>query len=359
MKLDSRHITITDIAREAGVSRATVSGVLNNNPAVAQKTRERVLHIIKKHRYSPNETARALARRQTGLIGLVVKDISNPLYSQISLGVEAACSKSQYNVVIGNTHTRPEQEVEYLNLLKRRRVDGIIILPLQRKSDLKIFQELEQRKFPFVLLGDLDGIKAPLIRSDDTTGIYQAATLLFKNGYKRLLYLSGPEYFLASSRRKQGFEKAHRDLGYTIREDQCLICGWRMQDGYCMGIELSTTIRDRFDGIVCYNDSIAIGLMRALTEKGIKIPDNIGIIGFDDSRLANYVVPGLTTVAQPAYDMGYKAADILIQRIQSDHPQQIKPIILDTELIIRETCGSFRGKSSKFIASPCKEKAEI
>ena len=358
MSVSSKHITISDIAKEAGVSRATVSGVLNNNPAVAQKTREHVLRVIEKHNYSPNETARALARRHTGLIGLVVKDISSPLYSGISLGVEAACSKSKYNVVIGNTHTKAELEIEYLNLLKRRRVDGIIILPLQRQSDIKLFHELEERHLPFVLLGDLPDVRAPLVRSDDITGAFNATAHLLKNGYRRLLYLSGPLDFLASERRKQGFRKAHQDIGMSVSDDQEIICGWRIQDGYCKGIERYRTIRNKFDAVFCYNDSVAIGLIRALSENGIRIPEEIGIIGFDDSEFSNYINPGLTTVAQPSFEIGYRATEILIDRIKSDHLKSVESVLLDTKLIIRETCGSYRNKGKKYVAMGCNQEPE-
>ncbi|MDZ7722327.1 MAG: LacI family DNA-binding transcriptional regulator [candidate division KSB1 bacterium] len=358
MKRSHRHITISDIAREAGVSRATVSGVLNNNPAVAYKTRERILKIIAKHNYSPNETARALARQHTGMIGLVVKDISNPLYSSISLGVEAACSKSKYNVVIGNTHTKPEQEVEYLKLLKRRRVDGIIILPLQKESDLEMFHELEQRKLPFVLLGDLEGVQAPLVRADDITGAYNAASHLLKNGYRRLLYLSGPKEFMASDRRRQGFVKAHQDFGMPVDKDQIRVCGWRMQDGYCTGTEYFEQIKSRFDAVFCYNDTIAIGLIRAMLEKGIRIPEEIGVIGFDDSEFGNYITPGLTTVAQPAFDIGYRAAEILIDCIKNDNPPNTETTLLNTTLMIRETCGSYRNNGRKYMAMGCNQELD-
>ena len=145
-------ITIADIAKEAGVSRATVSGVLNDNPNVSAKTRERILEIIKKHNFTPNAVARALALRHTGLIGLIVKDISNPLYSKISLGVEEVCEKQGYNVIIGNTHTSTEREADYVELLKQRRVDGLILFPMQKEVDISHLHELVQLNLPFVLL---------------------------------------------------------------------------------------------------------------------------------------------------------------------------------------------------------------
>ncbi len=201
-------ITIADIAKEAGVSRATVSGVLNNNPNVSTKTRERISAIIKKYNFTPNAVARALALQHTGLIGLIIKDISNPLYSKISLGVEQVCEKEGYSVIIGNTHTDIDREVAYMDLLKQRRVDGLIIFPAQRGVHVGHLQELLQQKLPFVLLANVPGIDTDLVRCDDEGGAFAAVQQFIRSGRKKLIYISGPGDFLASDRRLNGFRRA-------------------------------------------------------------------------------------------------------------------------------------------------------
>ena len=149
--MDEMALTISDIAQLAGVSRATVSGVLNGSSTVSEKTKKKVLAIIEKHNYRPNEVARALALRHTGLIGLIIRDISNPLFSKIALGVEEVCIRRGYSVIIGNTRKEPEREITNINLLRRRRVDGLIIIPLQNVPDLSHIWELKREKYPFVL----------------------------------------------------------------------------------------------------------------------------------------------------------------------------------------------------------------
>ncbi len=331
-------MTISDIAKEAGVSRATVSGVLNDNPHVAEKTREKVLAIIEKYNFSPNQIARALALRQTGLVGLIVKDISNPLYSKISLGVEEVCEEAGYNVVMGNTHTETERELEYLNLLKRHRVDGLLILPLQRDTKLPAFQELLEAQLPIVLLGDLPDIDADLVRSDDESGAYHAASHLIQNGRRRLMYISGPESFYASARRLKGFKRAMQENNVEFDEQNVIYSGWRFNDGYATGQELCRS-RSLLDaGLFCYNDSVAIGLMRALFENGYKIPDDLEIIGFDDAGVGKYLQTSLTTVAQPAREIGRRAAQLLLEKINfKGENWQSKKIFLETTLVIRET----------------------
>jgi len=331
-------MTISDIAKEAGVSRATVSGVLNDNPNVADKTREKVLAIIEKYNFSPNQIARALALRQTGLIGLIVKDISNPVYSKISLGVEEVCEEAGYNVVMGNTHTETERELEYLNLLKRRRVDGLLILPLQRDTELSAFQELLKAQLPIVLLGDLPDVDADLVRSNDEIGAYRAALHMIGNGRRRLMYISGPESFYASERRLNGFRRALQEQNINFDEHLVFYSGWRLEDGYATGQELCRSHSLLDAGIFCYNDSVAIGLMRALYENGYNIPNDLDIIGFDDAGVGKYLQTSLTTVAQPAREIGRRAAQLLLEKINfKGENWESKKIFLDTTLVIRET----------------------
>ncbi len=333
--------TISDIAHEAGVSRATVSGVLNDNPNVSAKTRERVLAIIKKHNYEPNHMARALALRKTGLVGLIVKDISNPLYSKISLGVEEICEAAGYSVIIGNTHKDWQREVEYVNLLKRRRVDGLIIFPLQRGVNISHIRELQEANLPFVLLAEVPGIDADLVRADDKTGAYNATRHLLEQGYRDLVYISGPESFLANDRRLLGFQNALQEFAITF-DSSCLVkSGWRFHDGYEAGKSLIQQKKKLPDGAFCYNDPVAIGFMRALSENGIQIPRQVAVIGFDDSSVSAYLNPGLTTVAQPAREIGRQAAQRLMERIREKTKRApAKHIYMQTHLVIRESCGA-------------------
>ncbi len=333
-------ITISDIAKEAGVSRATVSGVLNNNPNVSSKTRERVLQIIKKYNFTPNAVARALALQHTGLVGLIVKDISNPLYSKISLGVEEVCEKEGYSVIIGNTHTDTAREVAYTELLRQRRVDGLIVFPMQKNVDTTHLQALAQQKLPFVLLADVPGIEADLVRADDENGAFEAVQHLIRNGRQNLIYVSGPEEFLASERRLKGFQRALEANGLPFKESQVIRSGWRLEDGYKAGALLARGFTPLPDGVFCYNDPVAIGVIRGLIDHGISTPGDVGVVGFDDAFVSGYLNPGLTTVAQPAREIGSAAARRLLERIRSqDKEWQPRKQYLKAKLVIRESCG--------------------
>jgi len=338
-------ITISDIAQIAGVSRATVSGVLNNSPLVSKKTKERVMAIIKEYNYRPNEIARALALKHTGLLGLIVKDISNPLYSKITLGVEEACAENGYSVIIGNTHKNWDKEVSHVNLLKRRRVDGLIIFPLQKGTDLSHIRELKEEDYPFVLLAEVPGIEADLVRSDDETGALGAVEHLIKLGRKRIAYITGPDTALASDRRLSGFRRALEKNKISFSEHCVLKGGWRFEDGYTAGKEMLSRGDFNPDGVFCYNDQVAIGFIRALGESGLQVPRDVAVVGFDDAGVSAYLETSLTTVAQPAKKIGYESAKLLIKRIMEKRNKDaehmpIEKKFLKTELIIRESCGA-------------------
>ena len=334
-------MTIGDIARLAGVSRATVSGVLNSSPTVSEKTRIKVLAIIKKHNYRPNEVARALALNHTDTLGLVVKDISNPLYSKISLGVEEIIDEENFSVIIGNTHKDQKREVSLVTMLKRRRVDGLIIFPVQKTENIQHIKDLVNENYPFVLLAEIPGIDADFVRADDETGAFEATAHLLKLGRQKVGYISGPESALASDRRRKGYERALLANGVTPNSDLVRLGGWRVEDGYRAGREFISCSGNCPDSVLCYNDSVAIGLMRALVEAGVKVPQDTAVIGFDDAGVGAFLETGLTTVAQPAQEIGRRAAKLIMDRIKeiSDFTETQK-VLLNTKLIVRETCGA-------------------
>jgi len=333
-------MTIGDIAKLAGVSRSTVSGVLNNSPTVSKKTQKRVLAIIEQYNYKPNEIARALALNHTGLIGLVVKDISNPLYSKIALGVEEVCDENGYSMIISNTHVDWKRQVKNINILKRRRVDGLIIFPLQRGYDLRDFNELIIEKYPFVLLAEIPDVAADVVRADDETGAYNATTHLIKQGRKKIAYISGPDTTFASIRRLSGYKKALMDNNLQFVNKFVRKGGWRLDDGYKAGLNLLKCDIECPDGVFCYNDSVAIGLIRVLTERGKNVPNDLAVIGFDDSGVSSFLETSLTTIAQPTKKIGQLAANVLLKRIRNKKNLPLQKFLVETQLIIRETCGA-------------------
>jgi DNA-binding LacI/PurR family transcriptional regulator len=333
-------MTIQDIARLAGVSPATVSGVLNDSPLVNARTKARILAIIEQHKYKPNQVARALALRHTGIIGLLVKDISNPLYSKIALGVEEICEQKMYNVIIGNTHKEWQREVSYVNILKQRRMDGLILFPLQKGVDLGHIHELKKDRYPFVLLAEVPGIETDVIRADDEQGAFLATQHLIRLGRRTIAYITGPASALASDRRRNGYQAALTAHDLLPKPQLVWPGGWCVEDGYRAGMNFCMSPGFCPDGILCYNDSVAIGFIRALQERNLHVPDDVAVIGFDDAGFGAYLETALTTVAQPALAIGQKAAELLLERIgQKGANEDVQKVFLPTQLVIRESCG--------------------
>ena len=339
-------MTISDIARLAGVSRATVSGVLNDSPFVGKKTKTRVLEIIEKHNYRPNEVARALTLKQTGILGLIVKDISNPLYSKIAFGVEETCSERGYNVIIAGSQHNWEIEVAKVNSLKRRRVDGLIIFPIQIGVDLGHIWELKRENYPFALLAEVPGLDADLVRADDEDGAFKATEHLLQRGRKCLVHISGHNSTLAAERRIKGFQRALMRHNIVPKEEMTIEGGWRLEDGYKAGKKIIAQKGRCPDGVFCFNDLLAIGFIRAVVESGMRVPEDVAVVGFDDSGVSGYLATSLTTIAQPAKEIGRRAAELLLNRLANKNKKDLEPIppqriLLPTRLVVRESCGSF------------------
>jgi DNA-binding LacI/PurR family transcriptional regulator len=220
-------------------------------------------------------------------------------------------------------------------------VDGLIIFPVQSREKLDHIADLCKENYPFVLLAEIPGVKADLVRADDESGAFEATEHLIKLGRKKIAYISGPGGALASDRRRSGYERALKAYGNDPTSELVSPGGWRVKDGYLAGRKFLSCKENCPDAILCYNDSVAIGLIRALIEGGIKIPQDVSVVGFDDAGVGAYLETGLTTVAQPALEIGRRAATILMNRIKNkNNNKKYKKVLLSTKLIVRETCGA-------------------
>jgi len=330
-------ITINDIARIANVSKATVSAVLNSKPGISQATRDRVLEIVTEMKYRPSHIARSLSTRRTGSIGLVTKEIDNPYFSKLMKGVFDTCSNSDYTVLLGSSELIPEREIQSIETLMNQGVDGLIISPLHGDSiDYSYLSDLIRDKFPLVTLGHVPNFQTTVVEIDNIRAARQATTYLIEQGHRRILFFSGPPYSIHSLERRKGYEEAMNIHGVEIPESDILSSGSYIIDGYEKGRRFFLDNTNHPTAVLCYNDLVAIGLINALTELGIWVPDDISIIGFDDIDFSSSFKIPLTTVHIPAYDIGRKAAEMLIQQIQLDIPR-IRQLVIEPKFIIRDS----------------------
>ncbi|MBS4536770.1 LacI family DNA-binding transcriptional regulator [Clostridium sp. D2Q-14] len=328
-------VTIKDIARIANVSIATVSKVINGKDSdLSEKTIENVKRIIEEENYSPNSLARSMITKKTKTIGLIIPDVSNPFFTDLTRGAEDIANKRGYSIFYCNTDDDLDKEIRYINNLIEKQVDGIalsgaIVRDKRRERNINI-------NVPIVSLDRevyFKGIQGN-IEVDNFNGAYEAVNYLIEIGHKSILFLSGQLDIRPSKKRLEGYKKALKDNDIPFDEDLVIVGEFSSDFGYKIMNEMQ--LKDDTKAIFCGNDLIAIGAMNALKEKGKRIPGDVSIVGFDDIYISSLVNPRLTTVMQPSYDIGYKAVERLIDIIEKKDSAN-KEVKIQTKLIIRES----------------------
>lgn len=332
-------VTMKDIAKEAGVSIATVSMILNGkDKRIAESTRVKVMDIVKTTNYIPNTAARSLVTNRTKTIGLIMPDIANPFFPEIARGVEDKAREARYSIIYCNTDDNLVQEDRCIDILIEKRVDGVIFTHSADRQGGSA--ELSRIRVPIILIDrdyDLPNVKGKVL-VDNFKASYEGVTFLINQGYKKIAYIAGPMNTNTGKDRLLGYERALVDGDIEYNNAYVKTGEYKRQ----WGTDATNNLIEEglpFDAIFCGNDMIAIGAMKALKASNIKVPDDVGVMGFDDIYMASMVEPELTTVKQPNYEMGYRATQLLIQAIETDQEESgvQENIILNTELVIRDS----------------------
>ncbi len=335
-------ITIKEIAKEAGVSIATVSMILNNKDKnITSATRMRVLDVVKKYNYVPNAMAGSLVTQRTHIVGLILPDITNPFFPGIARGAEDKANESGYSIIFCNTDDKLEVEEKYIETLTKKMADGIIIA--HSSSSEKMSEILERCKVPIILI-DRDFYSENIrgkVLVNNLEGAYKGVTYLINKGYKKIAYLSGSLKTRTARDRLDGYKKALSDNSLEYDEKLIKYGEYRIDWGK-NGINELLSENKNFDCIFCGNDLIAVGAIKELKKNGYNIPEDIGVMGFDDIYLAGLVEPSLTTVRQPNYQMGYQAMELLLKTLstpdkKNSNFKDMEIITLDTEIIERNS----------------------
>ncbi|MGC8963033.1 MAG: LacI family DNA-binding transcriptional regulator [Candidatus Bipolaricaulaceae bacterium] len=307
-------VTIRDVAARAGVSVATVSHVINGTRKVAPSTAERVCRAIEELGYQPNSLARGLRTRVTQVIGVLVSDITNPFFATLVRGVEDAARDAGYSVIICNSDEDPEKEDHYIRVLWQRRVDGLLIAPTQDGTSPAI-QKLIKRKIPFVFVDrKAKGIEADAVLSDNVGGAYLATKHLIDRGHKKIGIVLGIPGATTTEERFAGYRQALKEAGILFSEELVVWGGYRMEGGRRAAGEL-LSLRDPPTAIFSTNNLMTVGVLQQLFARGIRVPDQVAVVGFDDLEWAEIASPSLTAVVQKPYTIGRTAADLLLKRL--------------------------------------------
>jgi len=328
--------TIKDVARQAGVSIATVSHVLNQTHYVSEELRLRVKKAIKELNYRPNYVGRCLRKGKSGTIALIMPDIGDPFFPEVTRGVEDFFGKRGYNLFLCNTDEDSSKEQLYLETIESRQVDGIIIAPAISQENTTV-STLEEMEKPVVIIDrPLSSVNFDQVFSDNVGGGYKATNHLLRLGHRRIgIILQRPKTITIIDRLK-GYKSALAEYGIEIDESLTAEGRFGVEGGY----EAAELLLKKSDvsAIFCTNDSMTLGTMLLLKDKGIKCPQELSIVGFDEPPWARAFTPTLPTVAQQTYRIGYEAAHLLWSKLSSrSEKKKIQKIRLDTFLQIRES----------------------
>jgi DNA-binding LacI/PurR family transcriptional regulator len=329
--------TIKDVAQKAGVSLTTVSRVLNGHPYVADNVRRRVLDAIEELDYHPSRVAQRLRAARSRLIGVIVSDVKNPFYTMALSGIEQVLSEQGFSVLIGNSNTTLDREDNLLGLMKAEDVAGLIIAPVREDSTL--LGEIAHNGLAVVVLDRLlDHLEIAAVLANNQMRAYMAIQHLIRLGHRRIAILNGPQHLTSGRERYAGFLQAMDEAGLAVDPDLVRFGDYQLESSYSLVREL-LALSQLPTALFVANNLMTIGALNAIHETNLSIPDDIAVIGFDDLPWAISLNPPLTTVAQPAVEIGIRAAELLLNRI-SDPELPSKKIVLDTHLIVRASCGS-------------------
>jgi LacI family transcriptional regulator len=337
-------LTLEDIARLAGVSRSTVSRVVNHHPNVRDTVRKRVQEVIQTTGYHPNAAARTLASQRSSMIGLVLPRsvssfFSDPYFPRLTQGIAQACNQFDYTLALFLVGTKEDEEKIFPRVSRNGLLDGLLVQSGQLGEVL--IDRLVSTGIPLVIIGrPFQANDVSYIDVDNVNAANNAVSHLIRVGYKRIGMISGAANSTVSLDRKEGYKRAMLERGRDVDETLIAEGDFSEASGYYAMQQLLPAAPD---AIFAASDLMAIGAMRAVREAGLNIPEDIAFVGFDDLPLATIPTPTLTTVRQPIYQFGMQSVEILIDLIENGLMPP-RHFIMDTELIIRESCGAFRRK---------------
>jgi len=332
-----RHTTINDIARQLQLSPSTVSRALRDHPDISRATKEKVLALAAATNYQPNLIAQSLQTRRSNNIGVIVPEIRNTFFSTVISGIEEVAYEAGYTIMVCQSNDTYEREVVNTRALAANRVAGLLVSISQETVDFDHFRVLMDQGIPVVLFDRVaEALAVSKVIVDDFDGAYAAVAHLIATGRRRIAHLAGSSRLYVSRKRCEGWLTALRDHGIPVGEGYLIRGGCHEEDGR-LGMQRLLDLPERPDAVFCINDPVAIGAYLCLREQGVAIPGEVALIGFSNNPNTALVTPRLTTVNQPAFDIGRQAAQLLLQHFSGEQAVVPQTIVLKTELIIRES----------------------
>jgi LacI family transcriptional regulator len=336
-----KKITIENIAKKSGVSKGTVSAVINGKTSVKPETRDMILKVMKEYNFRPKGIARNLKNGKLDKsIGIIIKDLNYPFYTAVATGVKEYANNKGYSVIITSSDDDHECEKKLSHLFSSKDIKGIIIAPIvEGTAEIEHLFKLKMINYPFVLLEDVKGIQANVVAINNVRAIKKAVKYLIESGHTKIVHFAGPPQSTHTQERIEGFRHAFSESPLVFNKEMIVSIGSHYNECFSKTIKYFKN-RNRKDyptAIVCFNDHQALAVMTALIKLNIKVPEEISIVGNDDIYYAKiYPVP-LTTIRAPQNEIGKRAAEILIRNIESKEILPVERVVFETEFVIRNS----------------------
>ena len=339
--MNFKPITLKTIAKDLNLSISTVSKALRGSHEISMETQKLVQEYANRHDYRPNPIAQSLKKGRSHTLGVVVSNIDNNFLSQVINGIESVAQDKNYSVIITQSKESLAKEIQHIKNLSSRSIDGFIISVSSETSDSAIFRTLIENGFPIVFVDrTMNDIDAHKVMANNFSGAYQATQYLIKSGFKRIAHLTSSKHLSITKERLSGYEAALKEAGIPPDESLIRYCGHggMFKDEIEKSIEELFSLKKKPDALLTASDRLSNSAIGILRNKGIRIPQDIALIGFTNSINADIFNPSLSAVIQPAMEMGKKATELLISQIESKRPiTEFENIIMETQLILRDS----------------------
>jgi DNA-binding LacI/PurR family transcriptional regulator len=345
--------TIRDVARESGYSASTVSIVLNDAPLsryIPEDTKGKIQAAARRLGYRPNPLARSLRSQRSNIVGVMVFDITDPFCTPILRGLENALYQASYLSLLADAHNEPHRFERYLEMLLDRRVEGLIVIANWLVTDIKVLADLTEKQVPTVIAGrafEIENIST--VSVDNEGGAALALEYLYGLGHREIAFLRGPKTLASSGQRWKGIRNFAQSVGLRLDVKRIVELPESLDpnSSFEAGAQLTADLlrgRKSFSALVAYDDITALGALRALKKKGLRVPEDCSVVGFDDVAQASLSAPSLTTVRQPMEAMGSMSVGMMLDAIKAMERKKSMPVVrrkIPAELVVRESTGKF------------------
>jgi LacI family transcriptional regulator len=331
--------TIKDIAKALNVSSSTVSRALKDYPGISKQTKVKVKELAEKLNYRPNAVALSLRKSKSFTIGVIIPEVVHFFFSTVISGIEEVAFANGYNVILCQTNENLEREKSSIATILSNQIDGLLISYSKETSDFAHFQNLIDYNFPMVFFDRIPKLENTVnVTVDDYSGAKQAVEHLIDQGYRKIFHLAGPKNLLISINREEGYKSALEEAGLTYDPGMVRYSPLGTEDeSYQVCLEIFKDPDTRPDAVFAANDVAAAGAMKAIKSYGLRIPEEVGVVGFSNWQFSSMIDPPLSTVSQPGFEIGERATKLLLNMINTKEEDSYEPVteILETELLIR------------------------